>query len=308
MAIEISNEALESYIKGMQKVSEILKKEDPDYIVFPMLGSIAFSDTLNVIDGDFPKEKSIYPPASMSRGMRDATGGWIYNFLDSINLKDPIKMIFVDEAKSGNCVRSLANLTEEVIKDYALDQISELKRFVFKKKDKEAIASGMADIDKKTKENYTSELAKISEKLQGENEEENKAGINTLSDILHKYFNKLVNFKTIAVEHDNGSYLKSRQVYDNLVNQGRVIPVKVNSIITMDVTDFTPARYKLKGPSSKKYLPEIDYIRVEEQYLNLLERIAGYVGTDISNMSFPINERKIMDSKNLLTRYYKKEK
>ena len=60
----MKNELLKSYIDAMSESAEIIKKEDPDYLVVPMSGSVPFIDAMAIIDRDFDPSKALYMPAS----------------------------------------------------------------------------------------------------------------------------------------------------------------------------------------------------------------------------------------------------
>lgn len=70
--------------------------------------------------------------------------------------------------------------------------------------------------------------------------------------------------------------------YLALVQQGIVHPVQTDGIVTMDRTDFFPAKYKTRADARQGvlYLPQIESFEINHEYITFLQTIAGMVGKD----------------------------
>ena len=72
-----------SYVDAMANASEIIRVENPDFVVAPMLGSIPFIDAMTIIDKDFDPTRVVYMPASSHLpDVNDIMKDWLKNFLN----------------------------------------------------------------------------------------------------------------------------------------------------------------------------------------------------------------------------------
>jgi len=55
---------LASYVDAMKQASELIRGENPDFVVSPMNGSVPFIDSMAIVDSDFDPSKVVYMPAS----------------------------------------------------------------------------------------------------------------------------------------------------------------------------------------------------------------------------------------------------
>lgn len=92
---------------------------------------------------------------------------------------------------------------------------------------------------------------------------------------------------------------KKNPEYMQAVQDGTVIPVKTNCIVTMDRADFFPAMYKMAKDSEGRpvFLPVIDNFSVSQAYIDFLGHVAGIVGKDPDNVTVS-NMGKIRNSYN----------
>ncbi len=79
--------------------------------------------------------------------------------------------------------------------------------------------------------------------------------------------------------------------YEALVEQGVVWPVDTEGIVTMDRTEFFPAKYlrETDGDGNKVYSPVVNGFTVSPEYIKFLKQVASIVGKDpdrvtLSNM------------------------
>src|SRR3989344_2942523 len=98
---------LTSYVDSMREASSVITRENPDFVVAPMSGSIPFIDAMAIVDRDFDPSKVVYMPASsriadVSRVIKD----WYGNFLGTVveSPKEFRAFLGIDEVVSGSFV------------------------------------------------------------------------------------------------------------------------------------------------------------------------------------------------------------
>ena len=80
-----NKEQIMSYIDAMKEASSLITRENPDYLVVPMLGSIPFIDAMAIVDRDFDPTNVIYMPASSRiNNISHVIKEWYGNFLEDV--------------------------------------------------------------------------------------------------------------------------------------------------------------------------------------------------------------------------------
>jgi len=114
---------LTSYADAMGKASDIIRGENPDFLVSPMLGSVPFIDAMAIVDEDFDASRVVYMPASSRIDkVNNVIKGWYGNFLDD-TVDFPYEMpkvMGIDEVVSGaSVIRCLKSIDSAVKKKKA---------------------------------------------------------------------------------------------------------------------------------------------------------------------------------------------
>jgi len=299
---------LKSYARSMIHAASIINKQNPDYLVVPMMGSVPFIDAMSILDNDFDPSKAVYLPASSRiNNVKKIITKWYKNFLDDVTDKGEFfpKIIGIDEVVSGGsvsrCFNALDNSTNSFRKCFKQNLMCKLHS-----EDKTISLNALNEIDKFLDNNYSSDIAIIRERRISDeykvNKDLSREDSRFVSNLIKKNLeNKLV-YRTVGIEDSFGDGARNKE-YKSLVENKRVFPVKTEKIITMDNPLFCPPRYKFsKTPSKKGYTiftPEIHDFKITPEYVNFLEALARYVGKDPSKVS-PVNFSLILDSNKYL--------
>lgn len=85
--------------------------------------------------------------------------------------------------------------------------------------------------------------------------------------------------------------------YKDLVENGIVIPIKTEGIVTMDNIEFFPAKYKVAKDDQGKtiYLPVVDAFNISSIYIDFLKNVAEILGKNPEEVTVR-NIGKIRDS------------
>src|SRR3989338_9557832 len=96
-----------SYIDAMIKASEIIKRENPDYLIAPLMGSVPFVDVMNIVSNDFDNSRVFYlPSSSRIHNVNEVIRSWYFNFLKDKTIFPEFfpKIMGIDEVVSGHSV------------------------------------------------------------------------------------------------------------------------------------------------------------------------------------------------------------
>ncbi len=298
---------LASYVDAMRKASRIISEQNPDYLVAPMSGSIPFIDAMAIVDRDFDPTKVVYMPASsriwdVSRVMSE----WYSNFLDSI-VKSPYefpKILGIDEVVSGNsvvrCFKPIDAATNKKRRQLRQGLVERLHS-----RDYETAIEAVREADVLADNVKSVELGTIRDRIERRvyknrpdlEKSDSDFFVNLLRDELE---NKL-EYKTIGIEDSKIS--KKNDQYTELRERGRIIPIRVERIISMDDPDFSTAVFEqIDSPHKKSYAklsPMVIGFEIKPDYLDFLATLANYVGVDSSRVS-PVNMQAIIDSSRFL--------
>ena len=85
--------------------------------------------------------------------------------------------------------------------------------------------------------------------------------------------------------------------YKELVDNGIVVPIKTEGIVTMDNIEFFPAKYKVAKDDQDKilYLPVVDTFNISSTYIDFLKNVAEILGKNPEEVTVR-NIGKIRDS------------
>jgi hypothetical protein len=306
------DDRLESFVEAMYEASNILLAESPDFILAPMNGSVPLVDAMTIVNSDFDPSKVVYMPASSKiEGVNEVISEWYLNFLKgNITVPSRIpKVIGIDEVVSGGsvvrCVRSIdrainsarASETQSLIERLALGYPN-------------LSIPAINDLDSLTDNEHAFDLVEIkrrvSEGYYGKNPQDAKSAVNSLVGMFKSALGQRLTYRTIGLEDSKREGKRNRE-YSNLKDQGRIIPVGVKTIITMDIPDFCPPRFmENKDPKDKRgyarYFPLVQDFYVTPRYLHFLQKLAVHVGKNPNEVN-PVNMIPIMESNRYLPSY-----
>tara|TARA_Y100000031_G_scaffold155442_1_gene206234 strand:+ start:2905 stop:3468 length:564 start_codon:yes stop_codon:yes gene_type:complete len=106
-----------------------------------------------------------------------------------------------------------------------------------------------------------------------------------------------VNYQTIGIVDQSKAKRVANRSYQGLLIRGTVIPVDTQCIVTMDRSEFFPAKYKVDKDSEGRqvFLPVVDSFEVHKTYIDFLATISGLVGKDPAKVTVQ-NMAKIRSS------------
>lgn len=296
-----------SFIDSMVKASEIIKKENPDYLVAPLLGSVPFIDAMNIVSTDFDASKVYYlPSSSRIQDVNKIIRSWYANFLnDKISFPDSFpKIMGIDEVVSGQsvirCLKEIDIATNKVKKEIRQNLVEKLHS-----KKVEVALEAVRDLDMLSDNKYSIEFLDIRNKFENNSycNDRKLAKKDTafFVEILKKNLEDKLNYFTIGIEDMKKEGDRNLE-YEELKKQKRVIPSEVDVILTMDDPRYCPPRFKEIKFSNKdynKFSPEIKEFVVTKEYVNFLRTLASYIGKDPQKVS-PVNFGRIFDSSKYL--------
>ena len=298
-------ETLESYIGSMRKAGEKIREEKPDFLVAPMLGSVPFIDVLSIVDDEFDASKVVYMPASSRiENVNNVIENWFYNFLGE-NVKSPEKfpsLLGIDEVVSGQSVTRCFK---------AIDCACQRKRREIKQGLVEKLHSGesekvidaMRNIDILTDNAQAYEIGTMRNNLQSgiyrQNPEKAKADSRFLMDLAKEHLDKKMIYRSIGIE--DSKCKKRCKEYEEFKSRGRIIPVSVSQIITMDNPDYCPPRFEMSCSNGDyaRFSPKVKDFVITPQYVDFLRSVAKVIGRDPDKVA-PVNMKAILDSSKYL--------
>ena len=307
------DDRLESFIEAMYTASNLILEASPDFVLAPMNGSVPFIDAMTIVNSNFDPSKVVYMPASSKiDGVNEVISEWYLNFLKE-NVKVPTKIpriIGIDEVVSGgSVVRCLHNIDRAVNSERASETQSLVQRLT--SHDPQVSISAINDMDLLTDNEHSYEFADIKRKVEEGHYRENpqfaKTTLNSLVNIFKSALGKRLTYRTIGIE-DSKREGKRNKEYSDLKDKGRVVPVGVRTIITMDIPDFCPPRFMEKPITNEKRrdytrcLPIVQDFYVTPRYLNFLQKLAVHVGRNPHEVN-PVNMIPILESNRYLPSY-----
>lgn len=301
---------IKSFVDAMIRAADIVKRENPTYLVAPMLGSVPLIDGMATATPDFDASRVIYMPAS-SRilNVNEVIKTWYSNFLDDVvdstSLRFP-KVMGIDEVVSGQSVLRCMNIVDEVIGK----KRKQLRQSLVDKahsRDRDEAIGAINEIDSFSDNEYAFELAQIRERIKHgsylDNREFLKEDSKFIVEVLRKNLENKLQYKTIGIE-DSKKKGSRNSVYMEMREAGRVYPVEVETILTMDDPRLCPARFEeIDAPAESKghvvFSPKVKDFEVTPEYISFLRDIANYVGKNPGEVH-PVNMGSILDSSRYL--------
>ena len=300
---------LKSYIDAMTEATSIIGKENPDFLVVPMMGSVPFIDAMAIVDKDFDISKAVYMPAS-SRidGVEKVIQEWYGNFLEDVVDFPYIfpDILGIDEVVSGNsikrCFKSINHAVQKKRKEFRQSLVERVYSL-----DSKVSLQATRDADILTDNQYAYDFFKIRERIKQGTYKKNKYLFKKDSKffvkIVKDYLSKQLDYKTIGIEDSKKKGDRNIE-YNELKKEGRVIPVEVAKILTMDKPIYCTARYKeLNVPKGKKgyvkFTPIVKNFVITPEYMDFLRNLAIYVGRNPKEVS-PVNMVSILNSSKYL--------
>ncbi|MDP3881747.1 MAG: hypothetical protein Q8Q31_02615 [Nanoarchaeota archaeon] len=290
----MSNRIFTSYVDAMLQAAETFKQLDPDYIVAPMLGSVPFIDAMAIVSQDFDISKVRYMPAS-SRicDVGKSIQRWYKGFLDDV-VDSPHsfpKVMAIDEVVSGaSVIRCLANVdeaTQRKKRELRQDLVERSHSF-----ENDVALGALRDIDILSENAYASQIAQIREKvLKGSYRDDTRSlheDSRQIVDFIKGGFSQRLPYTTIGIEDSKKKDHRNLE-YEQAKTAGRVIPVEIEKIITMDNPDYCPVRFEtLPEPQGRggyvRFSPKVkDYV-LTPVYLGFLQSLARHVGKNPSDV------------------------
>jgi len=257
---------IENFIKGIEQAGDLIRQKKPDCIVAPMFGAVPFIDILNVIQDDFPNEIVEYVPASNK--VHDVRNV-IHGAMNSI-----LEKYYNPE---GTKIVSI----DEVVSGNSLMRVY-----------KQFNSARQSFADRKTIEVFGQDTSFENENI--------RAYRDNIKDKITYFSVGIIDSKLSRIrKQKNPEYLE-------LLSKNIVLPVEVDSIITMDRPAFFPAKYKTAKNSEGRtmYLPVVDNFDINKSYVDLLIHVAEIYGKDMSSAN-PKNLVKIRESYKLIPEKYR---
>jgi hypothetical protein len=277
---KIYERRLRSFAYGLVRASQIIEEKQPDIIVAPMRGAVPLIDGINVVNPYFDNSIVYYIPASSCiKNVKKIFSETLANILLEIfsirsllYRENPFLMLSIDEVVSGNSAIRTIKAVEEGIRIFS-SQISE--RIL----SSDFLVSLVSPVETTEKKN-----------------------------LLLRFIKSKIKYEAICFEHEyfikKGG--KRHLGYNKMVENGTVVPIPVEFILTMDRPSLCPVSY-IRSKTTKWFLPVIDKtFRITDEYLSLLADIASIVGTDPYAVH-PSNLKRIFEHQEFIPEQYKEE-
>jgi len=313
--VNTMDKKLVSYVDAMYGASEVIDTEKPDHLVAPMTGSVPFIDVMAIVNPDFDVSKVVYMPASSRiENIGDIIKTWYYNFLsDAIDFPNHFpKIMGIDEVVSGNslvhCFKHIDRATNKKRSELRQDLVERLHT-----PSHPVSASALRDADMLTRNQYAPELSEMKKRILNRVYESNrelaKKNSKEFVEIVKGALESKIVYSSMGIE-DSKNEGKRNSAYRDLRELGRVNPISVESILTMDKPDLCPIRFEeLEKKKDRNYVafsPKVKDFLVTPQYVDFLRDIARYIGKNPDEVS-PVNMAAILDSSKYLNGYANKQ-
>lgn len=105
-----SRQAIEGFMHGIQEIADIIEREDPDVLLFPVKGAVPIVDLLLMVDPAIAQREYQYLPASSTIVDTNANiKGWFKKYLaDQHTMGEHQSFLSIDEVASGNSAARVA--------------------------------------------------------------------------------------------------------------------------------------------------------------------------------------------------------
>jgi hypothetical protein len=116
----------EEIAKGFSRAADILRMENPDFVLVPVAGSVPFIDILHIVDRKFDVGSAVYIPNSSRFADREKLmSRWYQRFYRDNEVGKPIKFVCIDEVLSGSSAVVGHRQFERSIEQRARDKANE---------------------------------------------------------------------------------------------------------------------------------------------------------------------------------------
>ena len=303
--------AIASFAEGMKKTSEKIACIDPDYVIAPMMGTVPFIDAMYVADPNFDPNIVFYMPASshipnVNTVMRD----WMGNFLhEHATAQRSVSLVTIDEVVSG----SSATRVNRALRRAAQPRTSELignTSKLFWTQDPERFSQAAAYLDRLTSfahHDFVGQMVRRSQR--GVYETDNdmlQTDAARRHRIIEDYFADHIKVQGIGIEDaKNGRYENRPRnpQYEELKEQGHIIPIPVEVILTMDNAKMCPVTYEYLEGREREYVRFKPIVQEEPTvtplYMELLRRIKEH--TDSPREPVPVSIERARFSSDYLS-------
>jgi len=251
MAYNYTEEELESFVDGVVKARDLIKSKSPDFLIAPLGGAVPFVDIFCLSDPDYfcAVNKEFPPTSSRFENLDQMMGDWYYNFFKSNFAEIPLNMVSIDEIVGGGSTVRNHNYVEAGMRKFVREDLKEL---IGDHKD--------VHVNREFLERF-------------------------------RHLKSLVKYEAVGLMYEGEDertakkYAKKRkhnQAYTRLVGEGKIIPIGVKKIITMDNPQLNPLKFSFvkNGSGKGHFIPEIARIEYSNEYLDFLKNVAQYMGVD----------------------------
>ncbi len=302
-------EALVDFKRGMAEAAEIFHESSPDAIIAPMMGSVPFIDAMHIVGEDFDPQKVFYMPASSGIAqvqlvMRD----WMGNFLDEVVDEDHgIHLMGIDEVVSGSSATRVYRAITDALRSKRKQLTSDVLQG-FQTPDTAEFRQAVAHFDALSdSENYEFLTSVAQNQARGRYLEDRDLFLSQkreLVDRVKAHFAKAITYRGVGIQDQKMEHRNMRRTrqYQAIREEGGIIPVGVDSILTMDKPQLCPAVYRpAKEPGHyTRFSPVVGGFEVTPAYVRLLNDLAQLSGKNPEEVA-PVNMPRILESARFLS-------
>ena len=297
---------MQNYVDSIRKVSEIIDREGPNFIIAPMMGSVPLIDALNLVNPGFNNDPVFYMPASSHLpNVNGIMRNWVGNFLDDkVSFEEPIKILTIDEAVSGQSSVRVHRAWEREINAVKKYLVSELMK-PFGTLDSDEFNQAVSNLNELTGHEYYGFLQELSDRQSDWRTDSQlmRTYRTELVDIVKDFVSALIELKGIGFEDEKNKGKRSKE-YKDLRDSSKIIGVPVKKILTMDRPELCSANYtQLNGVSNKNHVrfsPIVQLVGATRSYANFFRDLAGVAGSNPDSIH-PFNITKIYESSKFLS-------
>tara|TARA_Y100000310_G_scaffold335946_1_gene419251 strand:+ start:97 stop:900 length:804 start_codon:yes stop_codon:yes gene_type:complete len=115
-----SQKTLESFVKGIMDLDQMMEESHPDILIYPIKGAIPIADLLRIVNPGIESYHSEYMPSSSTiEDTNKVINQWFYNFLEDQHIRgEPQTIISIDEVVSGSSVTRVHKQVRKAIQEY----------------------------------------------------------------------------------------------------------------------------------------------------------------------------------------------
>lgn len=279
-------DALQSFAQGMLQASALISQKRPDFIIAPMMGSVPLVDALYAVDPNFDPNLVYYMPASSHLpDVNNIIQDWLDNFFaQNIGPEYPVSVLVIDEVVSGGSAERVNRALQRAATKRRKALTSDTLR-AFWTSDPNQLRDAAANLDRLTDSHYHNFFSELVARHTYNNHGDGMSSFteerNELMRIARTYFQNHINAWGIGVEDlKSGAYehRPRNKEYSERVRGGEILPVTVQTILTLDNPTYCPVRYISWGNSEKSHVrfqPVLDPNPVvTDEYVTFLRKLS----------------------------------